>query len=279
MRRDPRTLGYERNRWRLTDLIAQCDWLRLSTCAGLHRLLDRLGISYKRGRHYVHSPDPHYRDKLSRLELCLLRAKYAPEQFVFLYQDELTLYHVPSLAPAYEARGPLQPRAHLPRDYSKQSRVVGALNALTGQVHYRQQNKIGVVALGEFYEEVCAAYPDVETIYLAQDNTPFHFHPDLLARLQPQDFRWPLALPDNWPTEPGPHAVHDDLPICLLRLPTYASWLNPIEKLWRWLKQEVLHMHRLADQWPVLRQRVNRFLDCFDKRSTYLLHYVSLLPY
>ena len=95
----------------------------------------------------------------------------------------------------------------------------------------------------------------------------------------PSDFRWPLALPDNWPTEPGPHAVHDDLPICLLRLPTYASWLNPIEKLWRWLKQEVLHMHRLADQWPVLRQRVNRFLDCFDKRSPDLLHYVGLLPY
>ena len=22
-------------------------------------------------------------------------------------------------------------------------------------------------------------------------------------------------------------------------LPTYAPWLNPIEKLWRWLRQEV----------------------------------------
>ncbi|MBK9008807.1 MAG: transposase [Anaerolineae bacterium] len=26
-----------------------------------------------------------------------------------------------------------------------------------------------------------------------------------------------------------------------LLFPTYASWLNPIEKLWKWLKQEVLH--------------------------------------
>jgi hypothetical protein len=30
-------------------------------------------------------------------------------------------------------------------------------------------------------------------------------------------------------------------------LPTYAPWLNPIEKLWRWLRQDVLKMH----VWPV----------------------------
>jgi len=30
--------------------------------------------------------------------------------------------------------------------------------------------------------------------------------------------------------------------ITLIPLPTYAPWENPIEKLWRWLCQEVLHM-------------------------------------
>ena len=33
----------------------------------------------------------------------------------------------------------------------------------------------------------------------------------------------------------------------LLRLPTYAPWLNNIEKLWRWMKQRVSHAHPWAD--------------------------------
>jgi len=48
-------------------------------------------------------------------------------------------------------------------------------------------------------------------------------------------FQWPRIEPVWWPT--------------------YAPWLNPIEKLWRWLRQEVRKMHRLADDWDTLRQR------------------------
>ena len=50
-------------------------------------------------------------------------------------------------------------------------------------------------------------------------------------------------------------------------LPTYAPWLNPIEKLWRWLKGDVLKQHRLAGDWPALRRRVTAFLDQFATGS------------
>lgn len=62
-----------------------------------------------------------------------------------------------------------------------------------------------------------------------------------------------------------------------LFLPTYASWLNPIEMLWRWLKQDVLHLHRLAHQLDVLRRKVADFLDQFQYGSPALLHYVGIL--
>ena len=29
-----------------------------------------------------------------------------------------------------------------------------------------------------------------------------------------------------------------------------ASWCNPIEMLWRWLKQRKLHLHRLSEEGP-----------------------------
>ena len=116
---------------------------------------------------------------------------------------------------------------------------MAALNAITGRVTYRQHSKIGLSQLADFYTAARADYAQAEEIYIAQDNWPVHFHPDVLARLQPQTFfPGPPKVPPTWPTVPSPKAIQTDLPIRLLLLPTYASWLNPIEKLWRWLKQD-----------------------------------------
>jgi transposase len=60
-------------------------------------------------------------------------------------------------------------------------------------------------------------------------------------------------------------------------LPTYSPWLNPIEKLWRRLRQDVLKMHRLAEDWEELLRRVRACLDVFADCSQDLLHYVGLL--
>ncbi len=59
-------------------------------------------------------------------------------------------------------------------------------------------------------------------------------------------------------------------------LPTYASWANPIEKLWRWLRQDLLHLHRLAGDLAGLRAAVERFLERFAHGSLALLRYVGL---
>ena len=50
-------------------------------------------------------------------------------------------------------------------------------------------------------------------------------------------------------------------------LPTYWPWLNPIEKLWRKLRQEVLQMQRMSSQWEELEKRVAAFVDSFSKGS------------
>jgi hypothetical protein len=47
--------------------------------------------------------------------------------------------------------------------------------------------------------------------------------------------------------------------------------------LWRWLREAILKLHRLAGDWTVLRERVNRFLDQFAHGSQALLRYVGLL--
>ena len=57
---------------------------------------------------------------------------------------------------------------------------------------------------------------------------------------------------------------------CVVRVPT------PKAKA-RWLRQAVLKLHRLADDWPELQRRVNAFLDQFATGSHDLLRYVGLL--
>src|SRR5512143_4103373 len=61
----PRDANIDRTRWTLRTLRSVLQWLRCRTDAGLHQLLERLGISYQRGRHHIHSPDPDYQAKLA----------------------------------------------------------------------------------------------------------------------------------------------------------------------------------------------------------------------
>jgi hypothetical protein len=68
------------------------------------------------------------------------------------------------------------------------------------------------------------------------------------------------------------------VPIQLLPLPRYSSWANPIEKVWRKLRQDVLHQHRWAEARSQLRLKVNHWLDALKDGSLELLRYIGLKP-
>ncbi len=222
--------------------------------SGVWRLLRAWGLRYKRGRSYVHSPDPEYDNKCQRITVALEEAAAAPGRVIALYLDELTYYRQPSVGPDWARVGSRhQPLARYSYAANRRSRVVGALNALSGEVSYHQAAHIGVRELRGFYAHLRAAYPRAHTIYAIQDNWPIHFEGRVVE------------------------AAHE-AGITLLRLPTYAPWLNPVEKLWRKLKQEVLHLHRLSSEWETLKHRVATFLDGFARGSAQLLRYVGLLP-
>lgn len=276
--RTPEHYGITRSRWTLDTLLRPCTWLRVTTASGLWQLLRRLGLHYKRARDYLHSPDPRYDAKQTRIATYLAQARAAPRRYVFLYLDELTFYRQPSVACAYAQKGTATPLAQRSYRSDTAARIIAALNALTGQVTYLLRAHTTLPAIRQFYADLRAAYPDAQRLYVAQDNWPVHAHPDVLAVLEPQEFPWRPNLPDNWPTTPRSTWSTDDLPIQLLFQPTYAPWTNPIEKLWRWLKQDQLHLHRLSDDWPALKQRVCDFLDDFATPSPALLRYVGLLP-
>ena len=280
VRRDPRTCGVLRTRWRLWDLLGQCPTWRVTTASGMGKLLDRLGISYQRGQDYVHSPDPDYLAKMAAIETVLTQTRACTGRLVALYLDELTYYRQPTLGPAYAARDAERPRAVRSHRANTPTRVVATLDDANGRVLAWQGSKVGIRQLVRFYQDLCHAYPAAERLYVILDNWPIHFHPDVLVALEPQEATWPRRLSASWPTEPTAKAQKQwgelHLPIQLLSLPTYASWENPIEKLWRWGKQEVLHLHRQADRLDELRTAFAAFLAQFACGSQALLRYVGL---
>jgi transposase len=273
LHQSPMTLGQPGTRWQLATLLAACGWLNLHTVSGLSQLLQRLDIHYKQARRHVHSPDVNYVDKLRDVRVNLLGVQPG---VAFVFQDEFTFYRQPRVARAYELVGKTQPLAELGLKSNAAWRIAATLNGWTGQVTYLEGSRIAIPRLVKLYQKVAAACPDATVIKLAQDNWPVHFHPDVLAALQSQTLKWPVYAPANWPTQPSSTAARLNLPIQLFPLPTYASWTNPIEKLWRWLNQEVLCLHGWQDDWAAVKQAVRRFLDQFAQGSLALLRYVGL---
>ena len=273
---NPRDHGQAQSRWTLAGLAATVPQFAGASLSGIWRTLRGHRLRWKRARDHLRSPDPAYREKLAHLTTIRTQVDDDPAGAVLLYLDEVTYYRQPTLANGYAAAGSARPHAERSTRSNTTTRIIGALNALTGKVIALQQTRIGVPAIVQFFRQMVAAYPH-QRLYVVLDNWPVHFHPDVLAALEPQQSPFPFFRPRSWPTEPSPRAKRLHLPIQLVTLPTYSPWLNPIEKLWRWLQQDVLHLHQYANDLDALRDRVLAFLARFAQPSRPLLRYTGLL--
>ena len=213
-------------------------------------MLNRWDLRLRSARVQQFSPDPEYATKLIDLEMALWEAHRYPRSVVAVFLDEMGFTRWPDPGPDWSGRPPIADRRGANNGLW---RLIGGLNALTGQVNYLDAYIVGRAKVVAFYEQLVEAYPKARRLYVIQDNWSIHKNPEVLEALQ----AWPQVEP-VW-------------------LPTYAPWLNPIEKLWRWLRQDVLQLHRLADDWPTLRGRLQSFLGQFAQGSRRLLEYVGLL--
>lgn len=255
-RQRPDLHGFLRSRWRLADLRDALPWLNNYSLPGVCQALRRLKIKRKQGRLYVHSPDPFYRIKLDWIERAHQLVQAHPKEASLLYSDELSFYRRPSLTGSgvYYPQGE-EPLFEQASGYNTRHRVGAAMDAYTGRVVWVDDKVVGVEALCLLMSKLRKAYGSERTIFLVWDNWHIHYQQKVAA----------TATECN---------------IQLLWLPTYAPWTNPIEKMWRWLKQWHLHNHQLALglDFDILKQRVRTFLEAFADGSDDLLRYVGLLP-
>lgn len=104
-------------------------------------------------------------------------------------------------------------------DQHGKTHLFGALDAFSGQVHYCLADRLTARWFRYFLGQLLAHRPD-ERLVLVVDNAGWH-----RAKLVQQFL-----------------AEHADR-LEVLPLPKYAPDLNPIERLWKWMRHRVTHNH------------------------------------
>lgn len=224
---------------------------QLKSVSGVWRRLKSWKISFKKAQSHITSPDVEYEPKRQLIKEAYSKSVQNPDKVALLYSDEMTIYRQPTLERVYHQKGKVQPKAENSHKSNTKLRIISALDSVLGCVISFQAYKIGVKQICELLQVIKASYMSMEEIYIVWDNWPIHKHEKVLQMAQ-------------------------QLNIQILWLPTYAPWLNPIEKLWRKLKQEIVHVHRYSDRWDEFKKRIRNFLEGYSTPSPELLQYVGL---
>ncbi len=186
------------------------------------------------------------------MEQALRAAAADPAQVTVLFTDEASFYRQPSQARLWASLGRSQPKLPYSHSANTLMRVVGLLDALTAQVHVWDFSRVTADRLARCFKEIGNIYPEAQRIYLVMDNWPVHYHPKVKAALA---------------KEPR---------IQIVSLPTYAPWLNNIEKLWRWVKQRVTHAHPWCNDFKLFKEQVLAELHRLKNGSPELRRYCGL---
>ena len=245
------------DRWTLALAREHCPELSgLQTISGVLRRMRSWRISWKCGRIHLISPDPEYESKVAAIRSIRAAALDDPDHLRVLYSDEASFYRLPHAGRTWHPQGGggrAQPTAAHVAGSNTRRRIVATLDVHDGRVLFQTGSMIGIKALRAFLRRIRRHYGPGIRLVLIWDNWPVHHHPEILR-------------------------VAAEEQIELLYTPTYAPWTNPIEKLWKKLRHDVLRLHRQSGQWKKLRARVDSYLAKLDSCNPDLLRYTGLLP-
>lgn len=94
--------------------------------------------------------------------------------------------------------------------------LTGAIDVLSHKVHIRQDRTLNAEATTAFFRDLEADYPTMKAIHVFCDNAAYYRNKDVQAYLETSKIQ-------------------------LHFLPPYSPNLNPIERLWKWMKETVVY--------------------------------------
>jgi len=222
----PHAYGINRSNWNLAslaDVFGQLYGQRPSRMT-VSRLLKQAGLSWKKSRKFLTSPDPHYREKVELLLKTLHSLK--PDEDLF-FVDELG----PLPVKRYGGRC-FTPKHVIPTHPQNQRSkgsitLYGALSAITNQVSWfygKTKDSAGMIDIAEIlYNQ----YHGKSKIYLTWDAASWHGSTELVE--------WADSL-NQYSRDNGTGPIIEFVP-----LPSSAQFLDVIEAVFSAMKKAVIH--------------------------------------
>ncbi len=229
-------LCHEVNTTLYTDVKAIQAWVARHchvrySLSGLTALLHRLGFTYK-----LTTPVPCQADAVAQQdflqELAVLEAHVERGEAVLYYADAAHPTHNTRCTRAWCAVG--EERPLLTVSGRERVNLNAALNAYEPtQVLLDETDCVNAQSTRRLYEQLLAAHPDKQRIYVVCDNARYYKNKALRAWLA-------------------------DKPLVQVFLPPYSPNLNLIERLWKYLRQKIINttFYRTKGEF---RQAVQRF--------------------
>ena len=209
--KDPRAVGQNFSNWSAGKLAR---YLGLPVnAATIWRHLRRLGWRWRRPVRRVASPDPRYGPKKGYIRR--LRQAARRGEIHLYFADEMDVALLPTISGCWMRLG--QQRQVDTPGQNQTRYVFGAVNALTGELHWVVWERKNNVGFRQLLRTILAAHADDRRkVVIVLDNYRIH-----KAKAVGEWVRKFKAL------------------VRLYFLPTYSPQLNPIERLWRHCRRNV----------------------------------------
>lgn len=113
--------------------------------------------------------------------------------------------------------------------------LTGAIDLISRKLHVSEDKTLNADSTIAFFKQVEAAYPTMKKVHIFADNAPYYKNREVTKYLETSK-------------------------IILHHLPPYSPNLNPIERLWKWMKERVLY-NTYYDDFNGFRNAVLGFLQ------------------
>ncbi len=234
----PRELHYQQSCWSMK-LMAQrikATYQVTLTPERVRQLVRQMGYTLVRPRHQSRLPDPKQVEQ-AKQDIEQFQAQAKRGEILLFYQDEARLSRFPTITRMWVRKGT---QYQIPTEDDHTTFWAYAVsNPLTGKVHYRIEDPFSGEGFRRLLEQLRRHYPTAE-IVLITDRASVH-RKQLVQEYLEQDGR-----------------------MRLYKLPSYSPELNRIERLWKWLRRRVTHVH-LFESIPEMKEAVRNFFRYINR--------------
>ncbi len=187
-------------------------WKIRYTISGLRNWLQRHRFSYRKPSLVPGKADPKQQEEwLAKYEK--LKASLSPTETICFIDGVHPTHNV---QPAYGWIKKGEPKTIPANSGRKRINLTGALDILSYRIHIQEDKTLNATSTIAFLQRLEGAYPTMSKVHVFCDNASYYLNKEVKEYLNTSKIK-------------------------LHFLPPYSPNLNPIERLWKWMKEVVVY--------------------------------------